>query len=157
MGVMRMGAPMKAPETPAQRAGERTMRALISVRIRKAGEPMADTNIAEVAESDAHARWIIEQHVAGEAYGARHRCTICAEWWPCGMVGLAALAVEAQTEVARLTEQLRIAVAENAQLRAALRKAYIATEATYEVKRRAGQAEAGDWKRLLDDLKTVPD
>lgn len=62
-----------------------------------------------IAESPAHARWVLDHHVGGERYGTRQRCPICETWWPCDLAGIAALAVQADAENARLREQLRIA------------------------------------------------
>lgn len=44
-----------------------------------------------IAESEAHARWVVTNHVGNGT--ERPRCAICEQWWPCDLVGLAALAV----------------------------------------------------------------
>lgn len=46
-----------------------------------------------IAESDAHARWILENHIGVGPDEKRQRCALCEQWWPCDIVGLAALAV----------------------------------------------------------------
>jgi hypothetical protein len=58
--------------------------------------------IRDIAESPAQARWVVDQHISSGPVGSRQRCALCGSWWPCDMVGLAALAVH-------LSEQLRIA------------------------------------------------
>ena len=55
---------------------------------------MASVDLAEIAESDDHAQWIVEHHTGQTMVdGARSRCTYCETWWPCALVELAALAV----------------------------------------------------------------
>lgn len=48
-------------------------------------------DLETIAESEAHARWVVEHHVGTGT--ERPRCAICDRWWPCDLVGLAALAV----------------------------------------------------------------
>jgi hypothetical protein len=50
-------------------------------------------DLETIAESDAHARWIVDNHGASVRFGMRPRCTICEQWWPCDLASLAALAV----------------------------------------------------------------
>lgn len=63
-------------------------------------------DLAAIAENDEHAAWIVASHVGGERYGTRQRCAVCDEWWPCGMLGLAALAALRAREVERLRAAL---------------------------------------------------
>ncbi len=63
---------------------------------------MDDEALEAIAESDAHARWVVEHHLPQPSTGqGRRRCTICDQWWPCDMVGLAALAVLRTRQIAR--------------------------------------------------------
>lgn len=54
---------------------------------------MTDDELAEVAESDAHAQSVLDQHIPSGPLDGRRRCAICESWWPCDLVSLAALAV----------------------------------------------------------------
>ena len=54
---------------------------------------MTPEQLADVAESDEHARWIVRTHTEDGTGDGRHRCTVCDSWWPCDLLGLAALAV----------------------------------------------------------------
>lgn len=47
--------------------------------------------LATIAESEKHARWIVENHTSNGT--ERPRCEVCDTWWPCNTLGLAALAV----------------------------------------------------------------
>lgn len=44
-----------------------------------------------IAESVAHCRWVVDQHV-GKGEG-RQRCVLCETWWPCDLASVAATAV----------------------------------------------------------------
>lgn len=55
---------------------------------------MSEIDLEAIAESDEHARWVVEHHVPNLGLGGtRFRCGICEAWYPCDLVGLAALAV----------------------------------------------------------------
>jgi hypothetical protein len=71
---------------------------------------LTDAELLDLAESVNHAHWLLNDHVAGDRYGARARCKACESWWPCDKVGLAALAVVFARQRDRLLHEIALAL-----------------------------------------------